>query len=695
MTAAPTLPADQQRLAEDIYRLMVAQGAMFAVDTPIRQTLASLAAFLARREGRDRAELEAAIDMALSADSRFTREVVDGEVRFVTTRQGAYVPREDADTHSFKQRLHEPENPLPIDDISVVVSTSRPAITTVEPVYISDYWQVQLAAAPVEGAAEAVTAPEAAAPVAEPVFEEAPPALEEAPAPVEEVLPEPVPAVLEMPAPAPVEEAAPEPAPAVLEMPAPPPVEEAAPAEPVPVALEMPAPAPVVEEPAPVVAPAPRPAQPPRSTVFTLSDGTAIDLRRPVDEIMAEHGDLLAQVLAERLEHDPLQRIVSFGRKYYPEANLASFGKNDLRKIRDYILERNEPLLDTEIIADLYYHNPRQADYEGFRFSLNYRLHREKDFEFVGVEGAYLWATRGLAVTSGKRVKAAEMGQITSYLVEGYDDSPELQSIEAIRQSGSVTRLLTFFEWEYGVLPLDAGLAALLPPPLLPEQRSAVLRFEAPQHFTTYLVEVRFPAGNRGGWLQGLEEFFHEHVVPGALITITRTDEPNLFHITYEEGSEQTERLLTFDEKKNRLAFANVSFFCVVDEDQLPTQSRYGRLNRLKAFPMGERRKAELMLEHVSETIGDQVGTPAQPRYAVTLDDLYVAFNVLRPGSRAYLKALLERGEDFSADESTPGLYYYTPAPRASAEEVEGEEGESLEQRPPLRQRYGRYDEDE
>jgi len=57
MTAAPTLPADQQRLAEDIYRLMVAQGAMFAMDTPIRQTLASLAAFLARlgaRSGRAR-----------------------------------------------------------------------------------------------------------------------------------------------------------------------------------------------------------------------------------------------------------------------------------------------------------------------------------------------------------------------------------------------------------------------------------------------------------------------------------------------------------------------------------------------------------------------------------------------------------------------------------------------------------------
>lgn len=695
MTAAPTMGTDQQVLADEIFRLMVGQGAMFALDTPIRQSLANLAEYLARRERRDPAEVAARIDQALSADARFTREVVGEEVRFVTTRQGAYVSRDQVDSHSFKQRLHDPEHPLPIDDISVVVSTSRPAITTVEPVYISDYWQMQVTPPPVEHAA----------PVEEAVAVEAP-------APIEEVVAEPVAATAEAPAPVEVEEVAVapvEPEPITVT-----PVEEAvvAPVEPEPVAaapveevvvapvaappLEVPPPAPVAPPPPPV-APAPRPAGPPRSTIFTLEDGTTIDLRRPVDELMAEHGDRLAQLLADRLEHDPLRRIVSFGRKYYPEASVASLGKNDLRKIRDYILERGEPLLDTELIADLYYHNLRQQDYEGFRFSLNYRLQREKDFEFVGVEGAYLWATRGLPTIGGKRVKAAEMGQITAYLVEGYDDSLELQSVEAIQQSGSVTRMLTFFEWEYGVLPLDAGLAALLPGPLLPEQRSAVLRFESSQHYTTYLVEVRYPAGNRGGWLQGLEEFFHEHLVPGALLTISRTGEANLFQISYEEAPEKTERVLTFDEKKNKLAFANLSFYCAVDEDQLPSQSRFGRLNRLKAFPMGERRKAEMILEHVSETIGDQIGTLEAPRYALMLDDLFVAYNVLRPGSRAFLQSLLEHSPDFSADEATPGRYYYTPTPSETAEEEEVEEpGETVEEIQPTRRRYGaRYDEDE
>jgi hypothetical protein len=693
MTAAPTTSTAEQELADEIYRLMVGQGSLFAVDAPIRQTLSNLAEFLAARTKGDVAATAAAIDAALTADSRFAREDVGGEVRFVTSRQGTYVPRNDVDTHSFRQRLHEPENPLPIDDISVVVSTSRPAITTVEPVFISDYWQMQAGITPI-GADDEVLSAELPAAAAEPV---APAVAEE---PVEAVAP----AAAEPVAPAPVEEPVEAVAPAVVEPVAPAPVEEPveavapAPVEPPrPVEAPKPAPAPVAPAPEPV-RPAPRPAQPfERGTVFMLPDGTPIDLRRGVPALMAEEGDKLAALLADKLEQDPLRRIVSFGRRYFPEANVASLGKNDLRKIRDYMLERGEPLLDTELIADLYYHNPRQGDYEAFRFSLNYRLHREKDFEFVGVEGAYLWSTKGMPAVGGKRVKAAEMGQITSYLVEGYDDSISEQSADAIRQSGSATRLLTFFEWEYGVLPLDTGLTALLPGPVLPEQRTAILRFESTQHYTTYLVEVRYPAGNRGGWLQGLEEFFREHLVPGALITIARTAEANLFHISYEEAAETSDRILTLDEKKNKLGFANLTYYCAVDEDQLPSQSKYGRLNRLKSFPMGERRKAELILEHVAETMGDQVGTRSEPRYAVTLGDLRMGFNVLRPGSRALLLHLLENGEEFSADEGTPELYYYTPARSFEArDEDEDENTVADEDIQPTRRRYGgRYDEDE
>ena len=50
-------------------------------------------------------------------------------------------------------------------------------------------------------------------------------------------------------------------------------------------------------------------------------------------------------------------------------------------------------------------------------------------------------------------------------------------------------------------------------------------------------------------------------------------------------------------------------------------------------LPMGERRKAEVVLEHVFEVAGEPVGTRSEPRYYAAFDDLYVALNVLRPAT--------------------------------------------------------------
>lgn len=608
--------AAQQSLAEQVYRIMTTQGALFAIDAPIRQTLNNLADFFAAQQKADRAAMATQIDAAVRENSAvFSREENDGEVLYVTSRAGAYRPRVDDASHMFKRRLYEPENPLPIDDISVVVTTTRPALTTVEPVFISDYWQRQVGILPPEG-------------------EEAEVSLID----VDETAEVPVDETLEV-------EAAP--------------AEVAAPAETMPAETVAPTPA---------VATA-------TSTMMSLPNGVQIDLRRPVADLFAQYGNTLVAQLRAALENDPLRRLVSFGNDVFPEAGVANFGKNDLRRIRDYIQqERQQPLLDTEIIADLFYHNPRQPDYEAFRFALNYRLNREKDFEFVGVEGARLWSAKGLPSVGSKRVKASDMGQITGYIEEGFDDSLQDQPADSIRKTGQLSHILTFFEWEYGVLPFTRAMAALLPGALLPDQRTAVLRFDSPQRYTSSLVELRYPTGNRGGWLSGLEEFFHENLVPGALITISRTDEPQVFAITYEEQAETTDRLLVLDEKKNKFAFANVSYFVTVDEGQLVNQQRYGRLRNLKSLPMNERRKSEDVLEHVFETIGEPVGTRAEPRYMASTDDLLVAINVLRPTSLSYLDHLLKEGERFEPKDDAPGTWFFTPEVVEQDDEDEDED---------------------
>ena len=170
MSDQPTFTgnAEQQALAEQVFQIMKAQGAFFANDAPIRQTLGNLAEYFAGQRKADRATVTQELEVALNTNNTvFTREEQGEDVSYVISRLGAYRPRRDENTHMFKQRLYEPENPLPVDDISVVVTTTRPALTTVEPVYISDYWQQQAGLTPaIPGGIPAEPAIEVAAPAA-------------------------------------------------------------------------------------------------------------------------------------------------------------------------------------------------------------------------------------------------------------------------------------------------------------------------------------------------------------------------------------------------------------------------------------------------------------------------------------------------------------------------------------------------
>lgn len=780
---------EQQVLVSEVFQLMRLQGNCFAAHSAVRQTLANLADFLSNKYQRDRDEVAQEIDAAIQQnDHIFLRQEADDEVIYSTSRSGTFhTPAEDT-RHSFRSRFYEPEKPLPIDDLSVVISTSRPALTSVEPAFVSDYWQERAEKEPaplspeessqkqlddqpnqhegkrsrqhkrqpdkgdqlgqqdqleqldqhdqhdqpaiadpsmtISGSEQAEatspdtiipssaeelpestlsTAPttkEEPMPVTQPVDTEEPSALAEPTTSLDHEQPYDVTANTgEV-----TEDAeaigggqttnAPEEAEAEVEAS----LIVAADTEEVK-AAEAAVISEVAESGTDTLQETPPPAPPETAEpleemahkqkqrapfVIQLLDGSNIEFEQSASDILATHGDMLEAELIERLEKDPLERICLFGRNCYPHSSLVTLSKNDIRRIRNYIVEVGEPLSDNKIIEDLYYYDPRNSDPEGFRFSLNYRLSREKkDFEFVGVEGANLWSTKGLSIIENRRVKISEMGQLTSYLTEGCDESAREEDLQTIGEKGTTTRLLTFFEWEYGILPLDDALSTLFPNPMLPDQRTVVLRMDSPQRYTNFLVELRYPTGNRGGWVQGFSEFFHEHVVAGTLITLSRTDDPNTFTIVYEEMPQESGRLLTFDEKKKKFAFTNVTYECVVDEEWLISQKRLSKAKNLKALPMSERRKGEVVLHHVFEVIGEREGTANEPAYRLDLQTLYLAYNILRPASKPYLMSLIESDDEMtvvdgagSAD-STP-IYLYEPKPVQVEDEEEEleEEGE-------------------
>ncbi len=578
---------EQQALVAEIFQLMVLQASFYADDALIRQTLANLTTFLAEKHNREPAAMAASIEEAIALNNVvFRREEIEDATYYITTRRGVPEPLPIDTSHTFAQRLHEPENPLPVDDISVVVSTTRPTLTTVEPVYISDYWQRASDTAP-KIADDAVTVPTVDA--------------------------EPTATV---------------------------PDSESVAAE--PMTVDDTSFAAVTDSPAVVV----------------VAGGVPVDLRHEVADILAQHGDVLQAELANGIDKDPLRQMVRFGNMVLPEDRLINLGKRDLGRIRDDISAANEPLLDTVIQADVY--NQQPGENEVMRFSLNYRLGREKDFEYVGVAGANLWSLKTLPYIGTRNVKTNELAQFTEYLMQGYDESLQERPVATIVEEGFATHRLSFFEWANGVVLLTAALNALIAQPLLDDQRRAVLRFVMPQDAAAeMLVEVRYPVGSRGGWMQGFDLFFNDFLIAGALITIARTEEPYVYTIIYDETTDgQTRDVLVPDEKKNRFVFEEVTYYCQVDLALSPDQASYPQIRNLKALPMSDRRRANTVLRHVIETLGEAVGTASEPAYRITEQTVYTGFNVLRPASLPYITALLNDNQYVQpADE--PGVYVF------------------------------------
>lgn len=352
-------------------------------------------------------------------------------------------------------------------------------------------------------------------------------------------------------------------------------------------------------------------------------------------------------------------RFVSFGPEYYLRDLLTSFGRNDSRRIREYLVERGEPLSDVDILLDVRNMRRSDPDFETARFSLNAHLIGESDFAFVGTAERRLWSVEGLLTLGTDRRKPADLGTDYRVLLE-YPTEAETPADEVAGELDYVEHTLTYYEYEYGVLPLDGELAQFFPTPYLPGQRAAVVTFEAPQHYQTFNVEIRFPTGNRGGFLSGFSAFFHETLVPGALFTIERGDTAGTFRIQYLQVSGQERKLLSLDEKKGRFAFKPATFYCATRESMLLSDNRLPRMAQLKPLDTKERRSLPRVVAAAFERVGENVGDgQTAPRYLAEFDDLYAVANIERPVSPAALRSILTSDANGFMEEDE--LYYYTP----------------------------------
>lgn len=386
-----------------------------------------------------------------------------------------------------------------------------------------------------------------------------------------------------------------------------------------------------------------------------LIDEQPVDLvATPIDLSNATDDELISAIKIS-LESDP--DIARWGDLWMHESKVARLSRGDLRKAQEYIDENGEPLGDVELVQDLRSVNAGSPDFPLERFTVNFRLSREvRDFEYLGTSTEGLWATTNMPGVGSEKRKASELGQDYRFLTD-------YQNVPDGLEEGIVEHVLTFYEYQYGVLPLDASIGSIMPKPAFADQRAARLTMEAPQTGETFTIELRFPTGNRGGYIVGLDAFFEENLVPGALVTIEATENPRHFIIEYFQMSGQDRRLLSIDARKNRYVFKPTTFYCGLQDDMLVDENRFPRLADAEPLDERTRRRPEQVVARTFERVGENVGSATEPRWSATLLDLLAAANVERPISADFLRDILTGGAypEFSTNDDEEDAFFYQP----------------------------------
>lgn len=352
----------------------------------------------------------------------------------------------------------------------------------------------------------------------------------------------------------------------------------------------------------------------------------------------------VAEAIATSLADDI--HVAHFAGQWMAEDRVPRLSRGDLRRIKEYIEEQEQPLTDAMLVQDVLNIRPNAVEFELMRFALNFRLSREhRDFDFVGTSDQRFWSTSNLPPIGTTRRKPNEIGTDYRFLLEEASASELLP-----RSVATVDHVISFYEYNLGLLPYDADMQRLLPAPVIEDQKSAVFTFEIPQLYTTYLAELRYPTPNRGGFLLGLDDLY-ESLVPGAIIAISATENDGHYKVEFMASKDRSERLLELDDRRAaRYTFRPTTFACEVDDEWLLSEARFPALGSEKPMEERIRRRPEAVVEATFARVGVDDGSGSQ---MATFADLLTAVNVERPFSRELLSTVLAHDGNITSDGDT------------------------------------------
>ena len=372
----------------------------------------------------------------------------------------------------------------------------------------------------------------------------------------------------------------------------------------------------------------------------------ARSLGEPTDFSDADSDELAIALERQFGNHS---HVAFFGGRWMTTDRAHRLSRGNIRDIRQYIEEQEQPLTDEMIVEDVLRVRPGNSEYANTVFGLNYWLGRERDFEFVGTRDQRFWGVSDLPPLGTTLRKPNDIGSDYRFLTDGVDaEKVEHRSVE------SVDHTVSFYEWNLGLLPYDDDMQKLFPAPMLSDQRSAVFTFEIPQLYTTYLVELRYPTPTRGGFFLGLDDLYFDSLVPGAVISVSATENDGHYKVEYLTGAEQSDRLLEIDEKRPRYHFRPTTYACGVDDAWLLNEDRFPNLAGAKPMSDRERRKIATVVETTFERVGMDDGNGG---LLSSFEDLIAAINIERPVSAELLRSELELHSDITGDDDNGYTY--------------------------------------
>jgi len=276
--------------------------------------------------------------------------------------------------------------------------------------------------------------------------------------------------------------------------------------------------------------------------VDLIGDDPAFDK----EKILSEHQNEFLSRLEDALSEN--EDLVQIAGAWFPRALLVDINGGYLNLIEAILEEAGGgPMTTPELMAQIELNTTENQKLT--EFSLNLFLQEDSRFDEVGPSGEVLWYLHAMEPEDVKHQPLFLQHQSldvqnpeTRQYLELFEGTilDELEQSEPVSAEDSIKFSLLFPHWRSGTLPLSNSVAHIFPTAIeSPRIRFTFHDEETSQTFNGWVVR-------KERYVYGLKDWYEQNgIIPGSLITISRSEKPGEILIHSERSRQNKEWMKT------------------------------------------------------------------------------------------------------------------------------------------------------